>query len=241
VDAIYWLASRSNPATAEQHPEWTEAELREFREFLDLLERLPVTPRVILASSGGTIYGNGEPPFSETSPLAPIGAYGTAKRAAEELLWTSRVPGAAARISNPYGPGQRPGRGQGVVAQWFDDILKGRVPTLIGSPETARDYIYIDDVAEGLVRLGCSGVTGPVNLGDGVPTTLRDLASTMEAVTGRGITFAEAPARPFDVTAVWLNISRAKEELGWTPTTALRVGLEATWQSLTHSPLWGRP
>jgi UDP-glucose 4-epimerase len=240
VEAVYWLASRCNPATAEQHPEWAEAELGELREFLDLLGKLPVTPRVILASSGGTIYGNGAPPFSETSPLAPIGAYGAAKQAAEDLLWASGVPGAAARISNPYGPGQRAGRGQGVVAQWFDDILKDRVPTLIGSPETARDYIYIDDVAEGLVRLGCSEVSGPVNLGDGVPTTLRQLASTMAEVTGREIAFVEAPARAFDVTAVWLDVQRAQRELGWVPTTPLRAGLEATWSAITHAARQGR-
>ena len=152
-------------------------------------------PRVVLASSGGTIYGNGEPPFVEESPLAPTGIYGRSKQEAEEVLWASGVPGAAARISNPYGPGQRPGTGQGVVAQWLDDILSGRTPTLIGSPRTARDFVFVRDIADGLVALGQSSYSGAHQPRRGRPTTLEELASTMSQVAGVHVDFREAPAQ----------------------------------------------
>ena len=189
-DVVYWLASRCNPATAESHPEWAHADVKDFAEFLQLMARLPRMPRVILASSGGTIYGNGEPPFVEESPLAPTGIYGRSKQEAEAVLWASGVPGAAARISNPYGPGQRPGTGQGVVAQWLDDILSGRTPTLIGSPRTARDFVFVGDIADGLVALGQSSYSGPINLGGGRPTTLEELAATLSQVAGVHVDFS---------------------------------------------------
>lgn len=159
-DVVYWLASRCNPATAESHPEWAHADVKDFAEFLQLMARLQHMPKVILASSGGTIYGNGEPPFVEESPLAPTGIYGRSKQEAEAVLWASGVPGAAARISNPYGPGQRPGTGQGVVAQWLDDILSGRTPTLIGPP--------------GPHGTSCSSATSPMGWWHSVNRATRD-------------------------------------------------------------------
>ena len=231
-EVVYWLASRCNPATAESNPELARADIDEFAEFLRLIGRLQRVPRVVLASSGGTIYGNGEPPFREDSPLTPTGRYGASKKAAEEALWASGVPGVAARISNPYGPGQRPGTGQGVVAQWLDDILSGRTPTLIGSPRTARDFVYVGDIADGLVALGLSDFTGPLNLGGGRPTTLEELAATLSQVAGVHVDFREAPARAFDVTATWLVIDRAADVLGWSPRTSLRSGLATTWAHL---------
>lgn len=231
-DVVYWLASRCNPATAESHPDWARADVEAFAEFLRLVAQLQPMPRVVLASSGGTIYGDGEPPFNEGSPLAPTGLYGRSKLDAEDVLWASGVPGAAARISNPYGPGQRPGTGQGVVAQWLDDILRGRTPTLIGSPRTARDFVFVADIADGLVSLGQSTYSGPINLGAGRPTTLEELAATMSQVAGVHVDFEESPARAFDVTATWLIIDRAVEALGWSPRTSLRSGLATTWAHL---------
>ena len=231
-DVVYWLASRTNPATAESNPDWAEADVEGFAEFLHLVTQLPRVPRMVLASSGGTIYGNGQPPFREDSPLVPTGLYGRSKQEAEAVLWASGVPGAAARISNPYGPGQRPGTGQGVVAQWLDDILSGRTPTLIGSPRTARDFVFVGDIADGLVALGQSSYSGPINLGGGRPTTLEELAATMSQVAGVHVDFVEAPARAFDVTATWLVIDRAAEVLGWSPRTSLRSGLATTWADL---------
>ena len=204
-----------------------------FAEFLHLVAQLPRVPRVVLASSGGTVYGNGQPPFREDSPLdTNRGSTAGRRRQAEAVLWASGVPGAAARISNPYGPGQRPGTGQGVVAQWLDDILSGRTPTLIGSPRTARDFVFVGDIGDGLVALGQSGYSGPINLGGGRPTTLEELAATMSQVAGVHVDFREAPARAFDVTATWLVIDRAAEVLGWSPRTSLRSGLATTWAHL---------
>ena len=173
--------------------------MEDFAEFLDLIGQLPGVPRVVLASSGGTIYGNGKPPFGEDSPLAPTGRYGASKKAAEEALSGPAAFPARPPDLQPLRPRATAGTGQGVVAQWLDDILSGRTPTLIGSPRTARDFVFVGDIADGLLTLGHSDFIGPLNLGGGRPTTLEELAATLSQVAGVHVDFKEAPARAFDV------------------------------------------
>lgn len=228
-DAVYWLASRCNPASAEADPLLPQADLAEFRAFLSALRASGSRARVILASSGGTVYGNGRPPFREDDRLAPSGAYGRLKVDCEAALAGSGVPGIAARIANPYGPGQRAGTGQGVVAQWLADIDAGRTPRLIGRPDTARDFLYVGDVAQGLLAMATAAFTGPVNLGSGAPTTLTDLATTIQHITGAEFHFEVSAPRPFDVAATWLDTTRACTVLDWAPKTPLARGLSSTW------------
>jgi UDP-glucose 4-epimerase len=107
--------------------------------------------RVVAVSSGGTIYDTGNPPpYSEASPVRPSNAYGEAILAMETLLrdrWPNHV---VLRASNAYGPGQPAQRGQGVIAHWFDSVLREQPIRMIGDPETRRHYLYIDDLVGAL-------------------------------------------------------------------------------------------
>lgn len=234
--AVVWLATSVNPQLAEQEPSRVAADARTFATLLDGLAALPAPPRVVLLSSGGTVYDPAaRPPYAETAPVAPAGAYGRAKLALEEALRGSGLPGVALRVANAYGPGQPARAGQGVVAYWLRAALDGHAPVIYGEPTTTRDYVYVGDVAEAVVRAATvPGEVPPVvNVGSGRPTSLADLARVVLDVTGRpDVEPGHEPRRSFDVPHTWLAVDLAAAALGWRPRTPLREGVAAAWAAL---------
>lgn len=234
------VSGRSNPALAEGNRETAAAELAENRELFDLLTGVRLSDerpqRVLLASSGGTVYDIAqEPPFDETSPTARSSAYAALKLDIEECFLAGAGPTSertVLRLSNVYGPGQRLGTGQGVVGHWFRSLLNGDPIRLFGDPETIRDYVYIGDVTKAFVAAHRSTAPPPiVNIGSGIPTSLRELLSVLLTVAGRAEYPVEITAdRPFDRRHTWLDITTAARTLGWRPTTSLEEGLRRTWQ-----------
>lgn len=239
VRTIFLLAGRTNPALAERDPAAAMAELAEHERLLGLLIDEPRDPaatrRVVLASSGGTVYDDqAEPPYAETSPIGPRTEYGRLKVAAEELLrsYHGALEPVAARISNAYGPGQRVGTGQGVIAHWLAAIRAGEPLRLFGDPATVRDYVYIDDTAEAIAALHHFRGAAPsaLNIGSGTPTSLGELADLVRSAAGRPRhELVVVPARDFDRHDTWLDVQHARDVLGWTATTDLSTGLRATW------------
>lgn len=234
VATIYWAASRINPKVAEEHPERVAADEAHLRDVLGRLRAEGLAPRVVLLSSGGTVYGAEGAPFSERSPLRPAGAYGRAKARLEQLL-ADNVDGAVVvRISNAYGPGQAPAPGQGVIGHWLRAAAAGRPVTVYGDPGTARDYVAVDDVAEALSRLhGAPAAPAIVNVGSGRATSLAEVLDVVRDVVGRpDLDVRHEPARAFDVRATWLDVSLARQALGWAPRVSLHAGIEAMWEWL---------
>ncbi len=234
---VYYLASSINPAIAERQPELVDADRRQFDDFLTGLVRAGSPAVVVLSSSGGTVYDpTAVPPYAETSPVRPRGRYGTAKLALEERLRASGLRHVVLRISNVYGPGQPTGTGQGVIAHWLVAAAKGEPIVLYGNPEASRDYVYVDDVADALVRAGTAAAPpappAPViNVGSGVPTTLASLAGIVRDVTGE-LEIRSEGDRGFDVARTWLDVRLAAEALGWAPHTPLAAGIRRTWTAL---------
>jgi UDP-glucose 4-epimerase len=229
---VFWLASSVNPALAEAHPERVRADLAAFRALLRAARRLPRPPRVVLLSSGGAVYDPAAPPpYRETSPTGPRGAYGRVKLAMEDALADSGLPGTALRVSNLYGPGQPAASGQGVVGHWLRAAAAGRNLTVYGDPGTTRDYVYAADVAGALLAVHAAPAVPPVvNLGSGRPTSLRELAELLLAAIGDPALRLELhPARGFDVPHTWLDVGLAASALGWTATTPLEAGLARCW------------
>ncbi len=228
---VYYLASTINPAIAERDPDAVATDRQRFASFLEALARLDRPPRVVLPSSGGTVYDPAAPPpYAETAPTRPGGRYGAAKLELEDALLGSGLPAVVLRISNAYGPGQPTGTGQGVVAHWLAAAAKAEPILVYGDPAASRDYVYVSDVADALVLAGSGDVTGVVNVGSGVPTSLETLLELVREVTG-ALEVQRTPGRGFDVAHTWLDVRRASVELGWTARTALREGLRATWLS----------
>lgn len=240
--AVVWAATVTTPAIAAANPAAVEAEIREVSAAAQAVAELPGSPPFIFISSGGTVYGEATPPFSEDSELRPAGAYGRLKAQLEKDILVAHPGAIIVRISNLYGPGQRPKGGQGVLGYWLDAIARGGRPTVIGSPDTARDYVYIDDGARAVLRVATMGarradcqrsgeqVRGEVfNIGSGVPTSLAELLELVERAVGHPITADYQPGRCYDVTSTWLDISRATSVLSWSPQVSLAEGIARMW------------
>lgn len=190
--------------------------------------------RFLFSSSGGTVYGTDNAgPIAETSPTMPKTAYGASKLAIEHYL---RVVGAhrtvrtiAFRIANPYGVGQRPGRGQGFIAAAMAAAFSGEELSIWGTGEVVRDFVYVTDVAKAFVR-AClyDGTHDLFNIGKGEGASLLEIVQQVEAASGRKINLQRRPQRSIDVQRNVLDISRARAELGWSPGVSLESGLTET-------------
>ena len=190
--------------------------------------------RIVYPSSGGTIYGKNAPlPTPETAPVLPVGGYGAGKAAAEfylhAIMLAYEVETVALRISNPYGPGQYPDRGQGFIATALARTLRGQPIQVFGTAALARDYVYIEDVAEAFV-LACTAQPIPpvLNLGSGISHSIDELIPLISAATGRKAMVEKLPGRVVDVPRVQLDISLISEALKWSPRTPMEVGLQRT-------------
>ena len=139
-----------------------------------------------------------------------------------------------ARVTNPFGPGQPAARTEyGIVNRMIHLALSDRSLTVYGDGRQRRDYIFIDDVVEALMRLGerASSDAPVYNVGTGVGTAFIDMARSIVAMAGGGrIELAEWP--PLDAqieTGDFVaDISRISQDIGWTPAVALQDGLERT-------------
>jgi UDP-glucose 4-epimerase len=190
--------------------------------------------RVIFVSSGGTVYGRPvNLPILESDPTNPIGAYGIVKLAIEKYcVLFGELYGLdyrIARFSNPYGPKQNTASGQGVVAAFVEKALKGETLLVMGDGTIVRDFVYIDDAVDALLKL-CS-YAGPhqiFNVGSGLGTSINAIISSIAAASQPMPKVEYRESRKFDVPANILSCDLARRELGWSPTTSLEAGLKAT-------------
>jgi UDP-glucose 4-epimerase len=239
---IFCLAGTVTPQTAESAPDQVTADHLAFTGLLASCPRDGTRPILVLASSGGTVYDSAVPaPYAETAPTRPTTAYGRAKLALEQeaLAATGVVRPLVMRLSNVYGPGQRPRDGLGVIAHWLDAARDGRQPVLYGDQEVARDYVFAGDVASALARVwtrreeltnACPHI---LNVGSGRPTSLSQVFKVVCAAVGRDLSLTKAPARGFDRQDVWLEIAKAGKTLGWRPAVSLEEGVMRTWRALS--------
>src|SRR5215471_2029077 len=156
-ETVFWLATSVNPAVAEERSDLVAYDHDQFATLLHGLESVRAAPRVILLSSGGTVYDPADdPPYSEDSPVRATTAYARAKLELERALLDSRLPAGrklVVRAANAYGPGQPARRGQGVIAYWLNAVRRGDPPVLLGDRETVRDYVYIEDLVDALITV----------------------------------------------------------------------------------------
>lgn len=241
VTTVYHMAWSSIPASAAADP---LADLAQnVGSLLRLLEaaRARGGVRIIFPSSGGTIYGRTDLlPIKEDHPKGPISAYGIAKQTAEAYLDLYRnahgVDSVALRIGNPYGASQDPARGLGAVTHFARAALSGGTLTLFGDGLTVRDFVHIDDVVAALLAAGDRReVHGPINIGAGQGHCLLDVIAALEAELGRALPVVHLPARPFDVPACVLDISKAREQLRWAPRLSFECGLKRLLRELSDN------
>jgi len=190
--------------------------------------------KYIFTSSGGTVYGQANSlPIKEDHPTNPLVAYGVNKLSCEKYIALfERIYGlkyTILRVGNPYGPGQSPLQGQGVVAKYIYDSLAGKEFTVYGDGSAVRDYLFISDVSEAL-RLSYS-YDGPhrvFNIGSGFGTTLLDIFSLLKKHCGIEARVNFTSGRNVDVGRNILDISLLKQEFQWEPAISMENGLKQT-------------
>jgi UDP-glucose 4-epimerase len=192
----------------------------------------------LLVSSGGTVYGNSEYlPIDEAHPTEPVSPYGISKLALEKyaLMYhkVQGVPTIIVRPANPYGPNQLGNLGQGFVGAAMFASMRKRPVSIFGERGTIRDYVYVGDLAEGLLAVLNSGRAGDTyNIGTGIGHDNRivlEMLSDVVRRTGYEVDVEVLPPRPFDVVANVLSSARLTCVSGWKPKTEFSEGLARTW------------
>jgi UDP-glucose 4-epimerase len=192
--------------------------------------------KVILASTGGAIYGKQQDyPATEFHPTEPESPYGIAKLAAEKYLqfysWTYELSFVALRYSNIYGPRQNSLTEAGVIAIFIEKLLRGEVPTIFGNGKQTRDYVFVNDVVDCNVQAIDSGINGVFNVGTGIETDVNTLSSILTELIGVvDIKPNHAPSRAGEQLRSCLNPGRLQKS----PPTTLLDGLEKTVEWFRH-------
>ena len=236
VDAAVFAVTTTTPSAAQQDPTFDrETNLAAGASFLAAVRAAQIG-RVVLISSGGTVYGMPRSlPIPETHPTNPISSYGTTKLALEKLFAHElgrRLT--ILRVGNAYGERQDASRGQGAPAAFLAALLADRPVEIWGDGSVVRDYVYAGDVGSAVVcllRRGNGDSPLVLNIGSGRGSSLRDLLRACGHVVGIEPRPTYMEGRAFDVPSIVLDASSAAAELSWRAETALEVGLEraAAW------------
>jgi len=237
VDAIYNLACPASPIHYQHDPvQTTKVSVSGAINMLGLAKRLGCR---VLQASTSEVYGDPvEHPQTESywgnvNPIGIRSCYDEGKRCAETLFFDyNRQHGVeikVARIFNTYGPRMHPADGR-VVSNFIMQALRGEDITIYGDGSQTRSFCYVDDLISGLIKLMDSrpGFSGPVNIGNPVEFSIRELAELVIEMTGSHAKLVQHPLPSDDPTQRRPDIGLAKRELDWSPQVALREGLEKT-------------
>jgi UDP-glucose 4-epimerase len=255
AEVIFFMAGTSTPQLADDAAASSIAGLLQpALACLDLMRRAG-RKRIVLASSGGTVYGSpDELPTPETAPTDPISVHGVNCLATEQyaLLYARQhgLEPIIIRFSNVYGPGQLARRGFGVIAAWCAALARGEPVTVMGDGSIRRDFLYADDAGAAAVAAAFNA-TRPFtyNAGCGESVSLLELLGALAEVSGREPTVENLPSRAIDVPVTALDSSQLCARTGWEPKVGLHDGLARCWEwaienldaTGEQSPRTGRP
>ena len=239
VDEIYNLACPASPIHYQHNPiHTTKTSIMGALNMLGLAKRQNAR---IMQASTSEVYGDPEvhpQPESYWGNVNPIGfrsCYDEGKRCAETLFFDyyreNNLRIKVARIFNTYGPRMHPSDGR-VVSNFIIQALKGKDITIYGDGSQTRSFCYVDELIDGFVHLMASpdDFTGPVNLGNPIEFTIKELAHKVIDMTGTKSKISYQPLPHDDPTQRQPDISLAKKELDWEPKIKLEDGLVKTIQ-----------
>jgi UDP-glucuronate decarboxylase len=237
VDEIFNLACPASPVHYQFDPvQTTKVSVHGSINMLGLAKR--VKAKVLQASTSEvygdpTVHPQKEDYWGNVNPVGVRSCYDEGKRCAETLFFDyrrqHRLPIKVARIFNTYGPGMHPNDGR-VVSNFIIQALRNQDITIYGTGNQTRSFCYVNDLVDGLIRLMQTPdeVTGPVNLGNPVEFTIRQLAETVISLTGSSSKIAYRPLPEDDPRQRCPDISLAQNLLAWAPRVQLRDGLMKT-------------
>ena len=253
VDEIYNLACPASPVHYQFDPvQTTKVSVHGAIHMLGLAKRVKAR---ILQASTSEVYGDPavhpqkEDYWGNVNPIGPRSCYDEGKRCAETLFFDyrrqHRLPIKVARIFNTYGPNMHPNDGR-VVSNFVIQALRNENITIYGEGNQTRSFCYVDDLVDGLLRLMATpeDVTGPVNLGNPVEFTIRQLAELVISLTGSSSKLVNHPLPEDDPRQRCPDISMAQKLFDWAPKVQLREGLTKTieyFEQLLRSDAKGAP
>lgn len=225
---VIHLAAKANTRKAVGEPQsYIDVNISGTLNILELCKEYEVKNLVVASSS--SVYGNSEDvPWKEDCQAdQPLSPYGMTKRADEVLCYTYHhnfgLNVTCLRFFNAYGENNRPDL---VPYLWGMALLQNKEIEISGDGSRSRDYTYIGDIVDGVVR----SMEKPlgfeiINLGNSAPVSLRELLSVFEKVIGVTANVKSRPSNKSSVEATYADISKAKEKLEWQPTTPIEDGI----------------
>ncbi len=227
-DVVVHLAARAGVRPSIEQPRlYQKVNIEGTVNLLDLCVRYRV-PKMVMASSS-SVYGNNQKvPFSENDSVDhPISPYAATKKACELIGYTYHalhgLSVSCMRFFTVYGPRQRPDM---AIHKFTRLIDAGKPVPFFGDGTSRRDYTYISDIIQGLVKTiqRCEGYR-IYNLGESQTITLMDLIHVIETHLNKKAILNRLPNQPGDVNITYADISRAKAELNYYPSTSVDEGI----------------
>ena len=189
--------------------------------------------RFVYISTGGAVYGEPEYlPCDEKHPVQPICQYGASKHTVEHYLFMYQVNYGlnytVLRYPNVYGPREDPHGEAGVVAIFTGQMLRDEPVTINGDGTQERDFVYVSDCAQANLLALQMEKNGIFNLGSARGTSVNQIFGTLQEITHYGHRPSFGPAKLGETYRIYLDATKAGQELGWQPTISLEEGLERT-------------
>ena len=239
-ELLFHFVSTTTPASAENDPTVDiRTNIASTVELLDFSVKAGIK-KIFFASTGGAIYGeNNAQKLDEHALAEPVSPYAIGKLAIEGYLRYFRakhgLDSVSFRISNPYGPRQRPNKKQGVIPIFLHRIHQGLPITVFGDGSMVRDYVYVEDAVRMIGESVDRGTQQSLyNVGSGTGATLSELLAVIKSVTGIVPKIEVKPVPSTYVSRVVLDTTRFRSEFDYGQFTSIEAGVAATWQKIVE-------
>lgn len=190
-------------------------------------------PYFMFLCTGGALYGEQKTyPAPENDPIRPSSCYGLAKYVSELYLdlWQREfgLKYASLRLGNVYGPRQNPHGEAGVVAIFCKTLLSGKTPTINGTGEQTRDYVYVEDVVNAFRLALAERVEGSYNIGTARETSVTDLYGMIAKSLGSNVKATHGPAKVGEQLRSVIDFQSAQKSFDWQPQVPIEEGVKRT-------------
>ncbi len=244
IDTVIHLAAKAGVRPSIENPFlYQKVNVEGTVNILETMRRFAVK-RLILASSSSVYGNNRKMPYSEDDNVDfAISPYAATKKACEVLSYTFHHLHAmdvlCLRFFTVYGPRQRP---EMAIHYFTRSIIEGTALKMYGDGETQRDYTYIDDIIDGVLKC-LDHLKGYeiLNLGESQTTKLKDLVSLIEKAVNKKALIEKLPMQPGDVDITYADISKARKFIGYNPQTKIDTGVKKFVQWYLETFISNRP